>query len=182
MPAFTYTPTFCDLVYSFTVTAAEGQYAISFNSDQTVRLFRFFNDDRLSVAGSTQTTYTVTVKAVLGTAATLEATSSFQLTVKNPCIDPTFVTIDKGTLPAGLEYDLYAFDDSLGFTLMHDPFMVSTSPLVDHTLCGDVHYKVWFNGNLVTDSTRPLRYNTLTRTFDIYSEDISMIGLRTFEV
>ena len=182
VPDFTYTPTFCDLVYSFTVTASEGQFAISFNSDQTLRLFSFFNDDRIGVAGPTQTVYTVTVKAVLGTATILEATSSFQLTVKNPCIDPAFVSIDQAALPAGLEYDLYGFDDSLGFTFVHDPFSVSTSPLIGHTLCGDVLYNVWFEGDLITDSTRPLRYDTLTQTFDIFSEDISLIGLRTFEV
>ena len=68
------------------------------------------------MAGPTQTTYTVTVKAILGTEATLEATSSFQLTLKNPCIDPAFVAIDKVPLPAGLEYNLYSFDFSLGFT------------------------------------------------------------------
>ena len=33
VPAFTYTPTFCDLVYSFSVSAPEGQFAINFNSD-----------------------------------------------------------------------------------------------------------------------------------------------------
>lgn len=29
---------------------------------------------------------------------------------------------------------------------------------------------------------RPLRYDTLTRTFDFYSQDTSLVGLRTFEV
>ena len=78
------------------------------------------------MAGPTQTAYTVIVKAVLGTVATLEATSSFQLTVMNPCINPAYVSIDKVPLPAGLEYDLYAFDSSLGFTFVHDEFIVTT--------------------------------------------------------
>lgn len=67
-----------------------------------MRQFSFFNDNELSVAGPTLTIYTVTVKAVLGTTSTLEATSSFLLRVKNPCIDSYFVKIDKVALPAGL--------------------------------------------------------------------------------
>ena len=102
--------------------------------------------------------------------------------MKNPCVDPAFITIDKVALPTGLEYDLYDFDESSGFTFIHDPFVVTTMPLVSHTLCGDVHYNVWFEGDLVTDSTRPLKYDTLTRTFDLYSEDLSLIGFRSLEV
>ena len=145
-----------------------------------MREFNFFNDNDLSVAGPTQTTYTVTVKAILGTEAILEATSSFQLTLMNPCIDPAFVTIDKVPLPLGLEYDLYAFDLSLGFTFQHDPFTVTTYPLLGHSLCGDVHYNVWFEGDLIAEATRPMKYDTLTRTFDIYSEDLELVGTRTF--
>ena len=122
------------------------------------------------------------MKAILGTAGTLETTQTFLLTLKNPCIDPAFVQIDKVALPAGLTYDLYDFDDTQGFTFSHDPFVVTTTPLVGHSLCGDVHYHVWFEGTLVTDSSRPLKYDTFTRSFDFYSEDMNLVGIRTIEV
>ena len=102
--------------------------------------------------------------------------------MKNPCVDPAFVTIDKVALPTGLEYDLYDFDESSGFTFVHDPFVGTTMPLVSHTLCGDVDFNVWFEGDLVTDSTRPLKYDTLTRNFDLYSEDPLLVGFRSLEV
>ena len=101
VPAFTYTPTYCDPVYSFSVVPADGQLAINFDSTPTVRTFTFFNDNNVALAGPTATTYSITVTAVLGTAATLTETTTFSLTLKNPCIDPLFVKIDKVALPSG---------------------------------------------------------------------------------
>lgn len=64
---------------------------------------------------------------------------------------------------------------------MHDPFVVTTQPLVGHSLCGDVHYNFSFEGVLIGVGTRPMQYDTLTRTFDIFSIDLSLVGLRTIE-
>lgn len=35
---------------------------------------------------------------------------------------------------------------------------------------------------MITDGTRPMKYDTMTRSFDIYSEDLSLVGIKSFEV
>lgn len=49
-------------------------------------------------------------------------------------------------------------------------------------LCGDVHYNAYFDSALLTSSSQPMSYDTLTRTFEIYSEDDALIGFKSIEV
>ena len=97
--------------------------------DDVLRTFTFDHTAGLTplvdpLAAFTDFTITVSGTAGLVTPVTVETT--FNLKVLNPCFDPAFVQIDKVRLPAGLEYDLYAFDSSLGFTFVHDAFTVTT--------------------------------------------------------
>ena len=73
----------------------------------------------------------MTLIARTGTMNVLEESASFTLTLKNPCVDPNFVTIEKAALPTGLEYTLYDFDSEQGYTFTHDPFQIVTEP-IDH--------------------------------------------------
>ena len=91
VPLFTIDPSWCDVVYSFSVEEPEGQFAVKFSADQNVREFTFFNDDRISLAASSEKRYTITVKAVSGIVTFQEAEAIFDLTLKNPCVDPAFV-------------------------------------------------------------------------------------------
>ena len=43
-------------------------------------------------------------------------------------------------------------------------------------------YQVLFEGQLIDEMSSPMRYDTLTRTFEIYSEDFDLIGTRSIEV
>ena len=108
---------------------------------------------------------------MIGSHNTLQASTSFVLTLRNPCIDSNFVTIDKVDLPTNLQYVLYDFDDTLGYTFTHAPFKVTTRPLVGHSLCGNVYYHVFFENKPVSSGTRPMKYDTVKRIFDLYSED-----------
>jgi hypothetical protein len=182
VPIFTYVPVFCDVVYSYTVTDPFGQFAINFDANQFVRKFSFFNDKNLALSGSTKTEYIVEVKGEIGSLKKLQATASFVLTLKNPCIDSRFVTIDKVALPTGLQYVLWDFDDRLGYTFSHAPFTVTTKPLVGHSLCGKVYYHVFFENTPVTSSSRPLKYDTDHRIFDFYSEDYALEGFRYIQI
>ena len=91
MPEFTISPDWCDTVYSFTITDADGQLAVQFDANQDIRTFTFFNDDNISLADLDFKDYTVTVKGEFGTTTILDAISTFKLQLKNPCIDPAFV-------------------------------------------------------------------------------------------
>ena len=50
--------------------------------------FTFFNDNDVSIAGANSETYDVIVTATSGQ---VSETFTFQLTLKNPCIDPLFI-------------------------------------------------------------------------------------------
>lgn len=65
--------------------------------------------DMLSLAGVTSTDYTVTVTADAGIITFQQAQAAFTLTIKNPCVDPTYVQINKQVLPSGLEYSLWTY-------------------------------------------------------------------------
>ena len=51
-----------------------------------------------------------------------------------------------------------------------------------HSFCGEVHYEVLFEGKFVQVNSSPMGYDSVTRTFEIYSEDFDLIGPRTIEV
>ena len=44
----------------------------------------------------------------------------------------------------GMTYTLWDFNPA-GYKFTHDPFTVTTQPIV-HSLCGDVHYRTYFEG------------------------------------
>ena len=90
--------------------------------------------------------------------------------------------INKQALPVGHTYALWDFAPAPnGYKFTHDEFTVTTHPF-DHALCGDVHYNVLFDGSPVTATSQPMSYDTLSRTFEIYSEDFNLVGLRDIEV
>ena len=88
-PLFIPDPTYCEVVYSLEVSDPLVNAAISF--DANTGEFVFFNDADVSLAGLDSIDHVITLKGVLGTQNTIETQTSFTLTLKNPCIDPTFV-------------------------------------------------------------------------------------------
>lgn len=77
----------------------EGDAAIAFDPDQTVRTFTFDYTTSLDLSGPSQTAYTVSVTGTAGYGTVVSAKSDFTLTVKNPCIDPDYITITSVPLP-----------------------------------------------------------------------------------
>ena len=82
---------------------------LSFDADSDVRTFTFHNQEDLILAGDLTKVYLVTVKAQTGAviSTALTASSSYNLILKNPCIDSNFVNIQISDLPVGIEYALY---------------------------------------------------------------------------
>lgn len=56
-----------------------------------------------------------------------------------------------------------------------------TSP-VTHSLCGEVDYDVFFEGQQIDTSSMPLSYDTTTRTFEMYSEQMALLGTRSIAI
>ena len=82
----------------------------------------------------------------------------------------------------GLTYALWDFSPSPdGYKFTHDEFTVTTLPF-DHTLCGDVNYKVYFDATELSTSSEPIAYDTILRQFEIYSEDLDIIGMHYITV
>ena len=176
MPDFTVQPAWCDVVWSFDVAPADGVLAVTFDNNQEVRRFTVFNQDRVDLAGSSALVYTITVKARSGIVTFRDAQAQFKLTLRNPCIDSAYVRINKTPLPKDLVYALYTFKPAPeGYKFAHSPYSVTTSP-IPHNYCGDVHYQVWLDSELLSISSLPMAYNTISRTFEIYSEDLDLVG------
>ena len=79
-------------------------------------------------------------------------------------------------------YIIYDYDPSPnGFKFTHDPYTVTTSPFA-HSLCGNIHYNAYLEGQLLTASSSPMSYDTLNREFEIYSQNFNLIGYHTLEI
>ena len=87
----------------------------------------------------------------------VQGQESFTLTVKNPCIDPAYVTIGTTALPTGKSYTLYMFDPVAKYEFSHDAFAINASPAA-LAICGDLTYIANFEGTLIDEITEPMAY------------------------
>ena len=51
-----------------------------------------------------------------------------------------------------------------------------------HSLCGDIGYTALFMGQLIDLTTNPMKYDSLAREFEIYTEDFSLVGMQSLTV
>lgn len=93
MQEYTADPAWCAIVYTYTISAITDDSVVAFNDDPAIREFSFLYDSNLDLCGATSTAYTITVTGTSGNIVSAVNSASFTLTLKNPCIDPNFVTI-----------------------------------------------------------------------------------------
>ena len=108
--------------------------------------------------------------------------ATFNLRIKNPCIDSAYVSIKASPFPVGpLEYTLYFGSLASPIQILsHSPYTVTTTPIA-HTLCGAISYSATFRGAIADSTTLPpVAYNN--NSFQIYSEDFTLIGMQTITV
>ena len=94
-------PTWCAVTYRFEIEHFSGKDAVAFDDDHLAREFTFHYVDGLALSGLGSQDFEVTVTGELGDgtmSAKVQAQSKFTLTLKNPCIDPGFVTIQQAIL------------------------------------------------------------------------------------
>ena len=82
--------------------------------DPASRTFIFSQDSDLSLSGSKYKIYQVQVIGEAGNIRTVKGINSFSLTLKNPCIDPAYVTIEKAEL-LNYAYNLFMYDPIVRF-------------------------------------------------------------------
>ena len=100
---FTADPAWCAITYTYTITDSNGNNVIigtfsPLSFDDITRVFTIDNETNLDFSGSTSKTYTIEVTGTAGNVSPTSDNSSFDLTIKNPCIDPNYVTIEGKTL------------------------------------------------------------------------------------
>ena len=141
----------------------------------------FSQNTDLSLSGSTYKDYTVTMTGTAGNVTPVQGQASFNLRIKNPCIDSSFLTVKTTALPTGLFYILYAYKPSAKYEFIHDAFVIDAGPAA-LAICGDLTYTVLFNSAPIGETSLPLSYHQVSRRFSIYSEDFALVGPRTIEV
>ena len=94
------------------------------------------------------------------------------------CSNPSLVAIS-GSNGSQKEYILYTETEESPFTFTHNEFSVTSS--LDLSLCGNIVYVATYDASTLTsESSPPISYNA--RQFSVFSEDISLVGLKTITV
>ena len=124
IPPFVANPLWCDITYSYSVTDVAGDAAITF--DTVTQTFMFDYSADLSLLGQD---YTVTVFGKAGNLEEKEDSSTFTLKIKNPCIDPAYLTIDTASSSneSELNYILYDYSQSAKYEFTHPVFTINAA-------------------------------------------------------
>lgn len=126
--------------------------------DETTRTFTFDGDESVAaifaLAGTSSITYTVTVTGTSGIRSADPTT--FDLVVKNPCIDPALTTI---SVPAGL-IETYTIGERKTVAL-------PTGFISSATVCGAVVFTV-------TSSSTAIVYDQASESLEIETFDLSL--------
>ena len=88
--------------------------------------------------------------------------------IKNPCVDPDFVTIEAAVF-SDLDYTIG--NDAMTYD-SHEAFRVKTR--TRYNLCGPLVYEPRYNGKPLTGQV--LTYASDTRKFSVNSNDADLIG------
>lgn len=100
------------------------------------------------------------------------AEAIFMLTLRNPCIDPDYITIKQ--LPS-FKAEFNLFEE---MSLPYPTTTYETRP-IGHSLCGGLSNSVIFMGESLTLDTTPISYDPSENLSKIYSEDFSLLGEHT---
>lgn len=53
---------------------------------------------------------------------------------------------------------------------------------IQHDLCGKLVYDATFEGEILDLETRPMFYDVETEVFNLYAEDLELIGIRAYSL
>ena len=123
--------------------------------------------------GSTQHTYDVDITIVVTAddGSTTTDGTTIPVVVKNPCVDPQYVTIEVAVFE-DLDYSILTGPVPVTYD-PHPVFLVKTNP-VSHNLCGALVYEPRYNGQALTGQV--LTYVEATRKFTVSTENDALSG------
>ena len=177
VPPFVVDPAeYCTIDYTYTMIHKETGSLLDCTGchlfDLASQIFTFHYDQDLALSGVDFEQYRVEVTGTAGTLTPSTIQASFDVEIKNPCIDTDYVTIETVDM-VDKAYDLY--DPQIIWS--QGNFVVKTVP-IGHTLCGGLTYKANFMDAVIDDTSTPMTYDSGNYLF--YSEDFDLIGLQTF--
>jgi len=116
--------------------------------------------------------YTVTFIATSGTTQTISSTTSFNLKVKNPCVDPLYVNIVKPAEPQNASYTIY----TTSIPVFYTKFIIETVPTRISPLCGSLLYRIFYEDNEIFDDSSPVSTtpDPTDNTLNVFSLDNSL--------
>lgn len=140
---FTTEPDWCEVTYTYRTSGASD--AIALNSNMASRTFSFVYDKDLRLADGSSADYKITIIGTIGKRTTKTAKTTFSLTLKDPCIDSDFVTIDAPVLSQNVVY--YTLFEGMKNKVYYsvEKFDWTTVP-AQHNLCGALDYTLTWDG------------------------------------
>jgi hypothetical protein len=129
------------------------------------------NDGSTSAEVTITTTYTTT--DYNGNTVTTEVTHT--VIVKNPCLDPLYVSIQA---PSDFELQDYIIDSGSKNLNVHGLFTVVTQPVTGHNLCGNLSLTPKYDGASLpsADTLTQVTYESAASQFAIISTNGDLIG------
>lgn len=188
---FTVSPSYCPVDFVFESTLDfDASTGLTFDeTDQDFTLpnwsadLNALNDDGTPKTYTNKVTYKVYSK-YLDAGATVTGTDdvSFDIEVKNPCIDTNFVNIVGPSPLYADDLDYIIYDDPEVYPAHGEFNIVFTKSVTNAALCGAVQLEAFFDTSdtniavpAAIEAGVPLAYDPDTRVFTADSEDISLI-------
>ena len=180
-PQITVVPDFCTVTITSSTESAElDKHLVWDENTQTYTLAQVTDLNLLTSDKLGQTfpvTLTVSVSSPFSTDPPTVDEKTWDLEVKNPCLDTDFVSISS---PGLEELDYIVLSGLKDDYPAHADFIVTTSPLVGHSLCGDLRYEARYKGTPVpTTNGAPggevLAYDPTTKQFKVETDDETLI-------
>ena len=188
----------CELGYSFQIvdvantrllqsndnrrlTGSKSDGAVTFNSE--TRDFKVFWLDDLIPSDGSSADYEVTIIANQKEGGTTELRKKFNLSIKNPCLNPeTFEIMQPLTLPQDQNYTLA--NETMEIDA-ENLLMIVTKPIKTEICMIGVQYKILFEDEKVTKETKPIHTMVLNDEricVGLYTDNQAMIGNHTLEI
>ena len=172
-PKYSVTPDFCP----FEITVNVNGIDVTFDPDTQEIVVEQITDDLTpsnpNDDGSTEHTYDIetTIEVTAEDGSTTTDSTTMPVVVKNPCVDPKYVTIEVAVFD-DLDYNIQVGPVPVTYN-PHAVFLVKTKP-VDHNLCGSLVYEPRYNGQALTGQV--LTYVSATRKFTVSTDDDTLSG------
>jgi hypothetical protein len=176
---WTVSPSLCggEITYTYEASNNKIKKKIVKSFSSADRTFTLYNNKNIGLADGDEKKYTITVTGTVGTDSPVSSSQTFDLWIKDPCINPDYLKVEaslKDTSLTEAVWDLWKIEYNSASELIpavdNFKFEVQASNKVKN-LCGDTDIKSKIRGAEVTLESEPLRWAGQKTTYYYYSED-----------